>query len=87
MIRISKKRILLLTLVFAFVGNILADTAFAVQSYTVPLAQFQSPNYNEDCVWFALVGIPQADPLVPDSPWFARRSDITKFTRYYWQPS
>jgi hypothetical protein len=75
--RISKKRILLLALVFTFVGNILADSAFAVQSHTAPLAQFQSPNYNEDCVWFTLAGVPQADPLVPNSPWFAlSRSQI-----------
>jgi hypothetical protein len=57
--RISKKRILLLALAFTVVGNILADTAFAVQSYTAPLAQIQSPNYNEDCVWFTLVGVPK----------------------------
>jgi len=40
-----------------------ADVAMSAQNYIAPILQFQPPNYNEDCVWFTLVGVGQADPI------------------------
>jgi hypothetical protein len=38
-------------------------------NYTVSIVQ--SPNYNANCLFFQLTGVTQADPVNPNSPWFA----------------
>jgi hypothetical protein len=69
--RMSRNGIFYFALASLAVNAMLADVAMSAQNYTAPIAQIQSPNYNEDCVWFTLVGVPQADPILPNSPWFA----------------
>jgi hypothetical protein len=51
-------------------STIFAEPVMSEQGYTAQIAQFQPPNYNEDCVWFSLVGVAQADPILPNNPWF-----------------
>jgi hypothetical protein len=50
---------------------IFAGTALSAQNYAAPIAALQPPSNYQDCVFFTLVGIPQADPIVPNNPWFA----------------
>jgi hypothetical protein len=69
--RISQKGIVCLAVAATAANALLANMAMSAQNYTALIAQVQSPNYNEDCVWFTLVGVPQADPILPNSPWFA----------------
>jgi hypothetical protein len=35
------------------------------------VALFSSPTPTSDCLYFTLQGVPQADPGVPNQPWFA----------------
>jgi hypothetical protein len=51
-------------------STILAGPVLCSQQYIAAIAQFQPPNYNVDCVWFTLVGVAQADPILPNNPWF-----------------
>jgi len=55
----------------------------AAQLYTATIAQLQAPSFNQDCIWFTLTGITQADPSVPNSPWFALARTQTGFTEIY----
>jgi hypothetical protein len=45
--------------------------AISAQNFTAPIAALQPPSNYQDCVFFTFVGIPQADPIVPNNPWFA----------------
>lgn len=79
----SKKWIVVVASASAACCIFRTDTANAGQSYTAPIALVQSPNYGEDCVWFTLVGVPQADPLVPNNPWFALSRSQTGYSEIY----
>jgi hypothetical protein len=39
----------------------------------------QSPTPSGDCLYFSLVGVPQADPISPGNPWFALPHSHTGF--------
>jgi hypothetical protein len=58
-------------------------TSSAAQFYTATIAQLQAPSFNQDCIWFSLTGIAQADPIVPNSPWFALARTQTGFNEIY----
>ena len=48
-------------------GNALADT-----SHSTKLIQYlQSSGSGGQCMYFTLIGVNEADPLVPGNPWFA----------------
>ena len=45
--------------------------AHSEQVYLSTVTQIQPPNSSVDCLWFQLNGVAQADPINPNSPWFA----------------
>ena len=47
------------------------DVALSTQQYSTTVLQIQSPASTADCLWFTLSGVPQADPILPNNPWFA----------------
>ena len=47
-----------------------AGAAMGSEQYTSTVSIVQSPNYNEDCCFFQLAGVGQADPVNPNNPWF-----------------
>jgi hypothetical protein len=55
----------------AICSTLFCVDASASQQYQATVAQIEPPNYNLDCFWFQLSGVAQADPVVPNSPWFA----------------
>jgi hypothetical protein len=55
----------------------------AAQFYTSTIGQLQAPSFNQDCIWFTLTGVAQADPIVPNSPWLALARTQTGFNEIY----
>lgn len=47
------------------------SAASSGQIFTAVIGQVEAPSYNEDCLWFTLVGVAQADPINPNNPYFA----------------
>jgi hypothetical protein len=62
---------------------VLADVAISAQNYTAPVAALQPPSNYQDCVFFTLVGISQADPVVPNNPWCALSRTQTGYSEMY----
>jgi hypothetical protein len=81
--RISRKGILYIALISAAVNTMLAGVAVSAQGYSAPILQLQPPNYNVDCVWFSLVGVAQADPINPGSPWFGLPRTQTGYSEMF----
>jgi hypothetical protein len=67
--RISRKGIFYFALASLAVNAMLTDVAMSAQNYTAPIASVQPPSYNQDCVLFTIVGVPQADPILANNPW------------------
>jgi hypothetical protein len=65
------RRIGIGAMVMALVGLSGISIACASQQYISTVTQIEAPNYNQDCLWFQLSGVTQADPQLPNSPWFA----------------
>lgn len=82
---INRSRVLTSTLflVCLIVCLLPLRSALAAQNYTAIISQLQPPNANEDCVFFTLTGIPQADPINPNSPWFSFPRGQTGFAEIY----
>lgn len=57
--------------------------AAANQQWTATVLQLQPPVNNEDCVFFTLTGVSEADPSDPGSPWFAMPRTQTGFSEVY----
>ena len=57
--------------------------AGANQQWTSTILQLQPPLSNQDCVFFTLNGVSEADPAVPGSPWFAMPRTQTGFNEVY----
>lgn len=70
-----------------FAATLLAATwtgiACANQQWTATVQQLQPPLSNQDCVFFTLTGVSQADPISAGSPWFAVPSTQTGFNQVY----
>jgi hypothetical protein len=58
-------------LMAAIAGMLFFDQVALSAQYTSTVYQVQAPNFNRDCLYFTLSGITQADPINPNSPWFA----------------
>ena len=50
--------------------SILAESAAFGAQYTATVSVIEAPNYNVDCAYFQLTGVPEADPVHPGNPWF-----------------
>jgi hypothetical protein len=61
--RISRKRIFYVAVASLAANALLTDVAMSAQNFTAPIALVQPPSNFQDCVFFTLVGIPQADDL------------------------
>lgn len=53
------------------IASLAANLSFAVDHSNMELTLLSSPTALQDCVYFSLVGVPVADPLVPGLPWIA----------------
>ena len=60
-----------------------SSIASANQQWTSTILQLQPPLSNQDCVFFTLNGVSEADPVVPGSPWFAMPRTQTGFNEVY----
>ena len=54
----------------------------ATQNYTATVNQVQW-SFLDSCLFFSLVGVTQADPINPNSPWFAVVPTQTGFSQVY----
>ena len=59
------------------------STALAAQNYTATVQQLQPPLSSQDCVYFTLTNVAQADPAVSSSAWFAFPRAQTGFGELY----
>jgi hypothetical protein len=80
---ILRTRIIWVAAASLAVNALLTDVAMSGQNYTATIAALQPPSSYQDCVFFTLVGIPQADPIVPNNPWFALSRTQIGYTEMY----
>src|ERR1700730_14325783 len=75
----------ILQIIVASIGmNVLfAGPSNAAFYYTSTIGQLQAPSFNQDCIWFTLVGVPTADGNVSSGPWFALARTQTGFNEIY----
>jgi hypothetical protein len=64
-------------------STLFAQLALASQLYTTTITKLQPPSNGQDCVFFELSGVSQADPVVPNNPWFALPRTQTGFEEVY----
>lgn len=60
-----------------------SGASYANQQWTAMVQQLQPPLSNQDCVYFTLTGVSQADPVSAGSAWFAIPSTQTGFSEVY----
>lgn len=63
-------------------GCVFSETTWAAQTYTSTVGQVQWA-MTDSCFFFSLIGVPVADPVVPNSPWFAIPLAQTGFAQAY----
>jgi hypothetical protein len=51
--------------------SVYAAEVASASDWTAPVGQLQGLSSSYDCFYFTLSGISQADPIVPNNPWFA----------------
>jgi hypothetical protein len=56
---------------FAIITTAIAFDAGAATYTGVAVTILQSPTPTQDCIYFQLAGVSQADPVAPSNPWFA----------------
>ena len=68
----------------AMLGAIAATPALADATYTSKtIAEIQPPQVGHDCIYFRLDGVAQADPAVPNGPYFAMPRTHIGFKEIY----
>jgi hypothetical protein len=65
-----------------YVGCAFTGAALGSQNYTATVGQVQWA-LTDTCFFFSLVGVAVADPVVPNSPWFAIPLAQTGFSQAY----
>jgi hypothetical protein len=64
-------------------AGILLASVVDAQQYIATVAYLEPPASNQGCVWFTLAGVPQADPALPNSPWFAIPTSQLGYSELY----
>lgn len=59
----------LLTMILVLLHT--AGAAYATDHVNATVGQLESTLQSTNCFYFTLIGVTEADPLVPGSPWFA----------------
>jgi hypothetical protein len=70
-----------LAIFVALASSVITQGLHAASWSGYQIAQLEAPDPARPCLFFTLVGVPQADPAFPNDPWFA----ISENQSGYWE--